>query len=164
MSIVLTPITLKLADSLHRCLDAVARERRHIALLEAPPLYHLRAYVLENLHSQNPHFVALDGDQVIGWCDIVRESLPSLAHAGVLGMGVAAEYRRQGLGQNLLNAALEQARAVGIERVELNVFASNMPAMGLYQKNGFLPEGCQHHKVCIDGQYQDMLQMARWLR
>ena len=44
------------------------------------------------------------------------------------GMGVVASHRRRGIGEATLVAALDAARAAGIERVTLEVLEQNLPA------------------------------------
>jgi ribosomal-protein-alanine N-acetyltransferase len=57
------------------------------------------------------------------------------AHITIL--AVHPQYHRQGLGQLLLYSLLETARDHGLERATLEVRASNVVAMSLYQKFGF---------------------------
>ncbi|HVO43677.1 MAG TPA: GNAT family N-acetyltransferase [Aggregatilineales bacterium] len=49
---------------------------------------------------------------------------------------VEPDFRRQGIGQALMQAALAWARQRGIEEIELDVLARN-PAKRLYEKLGF---------------------------
>lgn len=151
------------AEAFHRSLDAVARERRFLVSLEAPPLDDVRAFVAANLANGNPQFVALDGDAVVGWCDIVRSPLPVRRHCGTLGMGLLPAYRGQGLGAALLEATLEDARARGFLRVELHVRAGNAAAVALYGKAGFATEGILVRHVLVDGIFDDTLSMALFL-
>jgi ribosomal protein S18 acetylase RimI-like enzyme len=53
------------------------------------------------------------------------------------GMGVVARLRRRGIGEAMLTAALDAARAAGIERVTLEVLEQNIPARALYERLGF---------------------------
>jgi ribosomal protein S18 acetylase RimI-like enzyme len=46
-------------------------------------------------------------------------------------------FRRRGLGRELLAAAEELATSRGARTIALNVFATNQPAIGLYQAAGF---------------------------
>lgn len=93
-------------ESFHHALDAVARERKHLTMLEAFPLAQTRAFVLAMIERGDPHVVATAGDRVVGWCDISRHVFPSHAHRGNLGMGIVPAYRGQGLGGRLISAAL----------------------------------------------------------
>jgi len=55
-------------------------------------------------------------------------------------IAVAPEYRGRGLGRQLLEQVLEDARGRGAERVFLEMRFNN-PAVELYQKLGFVPIG-----------------------
>lgn len=59
------------------------------------------------------------------------------ARAWVGGMGVAAEARRGGVGEQLMRALLESARDAGVRRVQLEVLEPNTRARALYEKLGF---------------------------
>jgi GNAT superfamily N-acetyltransferase len=95
------PITGDDIEGFHRAVDAVARERKYLAFLEAPPLASAREFVLDNIAKGNPRFVAIADGGVVGWCDVVRQSRPIHAHAGVLGMGLLPPFRGQGHGRSL---------------------------------------------------------------
>ena len=57
--------------------------------------------------------------------------------AWVGGMGVASEARRQGVGEQLMRALLDSARACGARSVQLEVLEKNSGARALYEKLGF---------------------------
>jgi len=78
-------------------------------------------------------------------------------------MGVAAEHRGRGLGERLMRACIESARRQGLEKLELEVFASNAAARGLYRKMGFVEEGCLRRKRKFEGAYDDLVCMALFL-
>lgn len=162
-SVQILPIEEGHIESLHRALDSVAQERFYLALQEAPPLETLRAVILGNLARGIPEFVALDGDQVVGWCQISLFNREVFEHRGTLGMGVVQAYRRRGIGQRLVAHALQKAKDMGLERVELEVFASNAPAIALYEKMGFVTEGVKKRARKLDGLYDDIVQMALFL-
>ena len=148
-------------EGAHRCLDVVARERRHLALLEAPPLDATRAFIQSLLTGGGIHVVAVDANEtVVGWCDIVRDLRVGYRHSGRLGMGLLHEYRGKGLGAKLASAAIERGWDSGLERIELDVFASNARAIALYQKLGFVWEGVKRKARMLDDSYDDMVFMA----
>ena len=101
--------------------------------------------------------------EVVGWCDITRNRMEGFRHAARLGMGVLPAYRGAGLGRRLLTDTIDAAREMGIERVELEVFASNESAVALYRKLGFVVEGTKTHARKLDGEYDDDLIMALFL-
>ncbi len=160
MSIQIVPITEEHAEGFHACLDAVAREKMFLAQVEAMPLERVRAFVRENVTTGVAQFVALDRDTVVGWCDILAERAPALAHRGSLGMGVLATHRGGGIGRDLLAATIKQARANGITRIELEVRADNERAIKLYERMGFMLEARKLNGMRFDGVYYDSLQMS----
>ena len=64
-----------------------------------------------------------------------------LDEAEVLEIGVAPQYQRAGLARQLLLHAQQQLAQRGIERLMLEVRASNLPALGLYRALGFVEDG-----------------------
>jgi RimJ/RimL family protein N-acetyltransferase len=163
MSIQVRPISAEDAAAFHACLNSVARERIHLGFVQAPPLEAVRSFVLSNIERDNPQFVAVKDGEVIGWCDVTPSTLTGFTHAGQLGMGVRIDLRRKGVGGRLLAATLRKAAAKGLERVELEVYASNRPAIALYEKAGFLPEGIKKKGRKLDGVYDDVVCMALWV-
>lgn len=60
-----------------------------------------------------------------------------LDEAHLLNIGIAPDWQRQGLGAWLLAQVLAAARDQGARRIFLEVRASNLPALSLYQRCGF---------------------------
>jgi GNAT superfamily N-acetyltransferase len=76
---------------------------------------------------------ALDGSQVIG-----LGMLGARGQRGWIGgMGVIPERRREGIGRAILSGLLDEARRLGLKRVQLEVITTNEPAYRLYQSVGF---------------------------
>ncbi len=87
-----------------------------------------------------PTFVAVvDGEDA----GIVRgardDSRPDTAW--LISMWVAPEVRGQGVGEALIDAVVEWARAGGARRLLLDVGDHNRPAIALYARMGFEPNG-----------------------
>jgi RimJ/RimL family protein N-acetyltransferase len=159
----IVPIAEEHIDGFHACLDAVCRERRYLAMLQAPPLSSVRKFCRSNIEQGVPQMVALDGGIVVGWCDILPNSRDGFSHCGELGMGVSRDLRRQGIGIRLVAQTIARAREIGIERVELDVYASNQAAIALYEKLGFAVEGVKKRARKLDGVYDDVICMALFL-
>jgi RimJ/RimL family protein N-acetyltransferase len=160
MDVTIAPIAAEHVESFHRALDCVARERRYLTFLEAPPLDSTRAFVMDNIANGFPQFVALANGKAAGWCDILPESREVRAHCGVLGLGLLPEFRGKGHGAALLKATLGAARRIGLVRIELRVYADNARAIALYEKTGFEKEGVMRDACFIGGQYRDLILMA----
>jgi len=157
----IVPTEPRYLDSFRSTLDAVARERQFLALLEAPALERIQHFVGGILERGGVQFFALDkNDQVVGWCDINRHHTEGYRHSGVLGMGLLPDYRGRGIGTRLAVASINEARMNGIERIQLTVFASNRNAITLYRKLGFVEEGVRRRARLLDGRYDDSVEMA----
>jgi putative acetyltransferase len=163
MTVTIAPMTLAHAASFHACLDAVAREKRWLAQIEAPPLERIEAFVRDSVAADAAQFVALDGSTVVGWADIFPAWAHAVVHTGTLGMGLLPAWRGQGLGRALLLACIAKARAQGITRITLQARADNTAAIGLYEALGFRHEARLHNAMRFDGVYFDALQMSLWL-
>jgi ribosomal-protein-alanine N-acetyltransferase len=70
-------------------------------------------------------------------------------------VAVSPRLRGQGWGQKLMTAFLQDAREKGIATIYLEVRAGNIPAIGLYEKNGFTSVGLRK------GYYQNPKEDAR---
>jgi len=61
--------------------------------------------------------------------------------AEVLNLAVRPEARKKGIGEILLQAALEEVRNMGVTRIYLEVRESNTQAKSFYQNHGFAVTG-----------------------
>lgn len=154
------PVAEEHIQELHASLDCVARERRYLAFLEAPPLAETEAFVRKNIAQRNPQFGAVSDSRVIGWCDISPMERAVFAHRGSLGMGVIREFRGKGMGRRLIEVSLGAARAKGLMRIDLEVREDNVPAVSLYKRMGFMVEGVKRNAYYVDGSYFNLVTMA----
>lgn len=81
--------------------------------------------------------VAVGGSEVVGMLHIEA----SRFGFGTIGMAVARDWRRRGVGSALIAAAIEWARERGLHKLSLDVFPHNSGAIALYEKFGFVHEG-----------------------
>jgi ribosomal protein S18 acetylase RimI-like enzyme len=145
------------AAAIADCVDRVARERRHLAVTQGFTLEATKRYLESLTQNGGIHLSATDGGRVIGWCDVMPGSIEGLTHCGRLGMGLLSEYRGQGTGKRLVAAVIQAAREKGLEKIELEVFASNAAAIRLYESAGFGREGRKTNARKLAGQYDDLL-------
>lgn len=163
MSIEIVSIEEKYIEGFNQCLDSVARERRWLGAFEAFSLDKARDFVRRMIENDNPQFVALDGERVVGWIDIAPSHRAISPHIGFLGMGLHRDYRGQGLGSRLVQMALDKAKLKGMKRIELEVFDHNIGGIRLYEKFNFQHEGRKDRSALLDDGYTDLLIMGLWI-
>jgi RimJ/RimL family protein N-acetyltransferase len=126
---------------------SVADERRYLKALRRYP--HAAVFVAERADAA-----------IVGRLSIARDNHPASAHVADLGLMVAKDTRRQGVGRALLQAAVEWARAGGVRKLELHVFPWNEPALRLYEQFGFEREGYRKAHYHRAGEDVDAILMA----
>ncbi len=82
-------------------------------------------------------FVAQDGETVAGY--VGSQLVPP--EADMMNLAVGAQWRRQGVAQQLLNTLFSALREREITSLALEVRESNAAAQSLYEKNGFVLAG-----------------------
>ena len=159
-SIVILPVIPDWAESFRSCLDQVAREQKYFLMTEAPPLEKVRDFLLKINTAGHPHYCAMRGSEIVGWCNVKRNETPSRHHVGELSMGVHPDFRGQGLGRKLVQACLRECRLLNFERIELIVFSDNEGALHLYESFGFEIEGHLKDFARINGESKEALAMS----
>ncbi|HSS73541.1 MAG TPA: GNAT family N-acetyltransferase [Gaiellaceae bacterium] len=92
-------------------------------------------------HPDAAVFVAELDERIVGRLSVARDPHPASRHVADLGLMVAADARRRGIGHALLAEAADWARRVGVRKLELHVFPHNEQAIRLYERFGFVQEG-----------------------
>lgn len=107
--------------------------------------------------------VAVVAGEIVGYSRCEGRELKRFCHKVEFGVCVARELWGHGIGKNLLAQSIKWADQTGIEKMTLNVLASNEKAIELYQKRGFGIEGIlKRDRRHTDGQYHDTIVMARF--
>jgi RimJ/RimL family protein N-acetyltransferase len=102
---------------------------------------------------------------IVGHIDLRARPESSAVHRAMLGMGVHRAWRRRGLGAQLVTAALAWARDdTGIDWIDLEVLADNLPACTLYVRCGFTMVARIADLLRIDGDACDIAYMTRPVR
>jgi RimJ/RimL family protein N-acetyltransferase len=97
---------------------------------------------------------------LVGRLSVGRDPHPASAHVADVGLMVAIDARRQGVGTALLQAAVDWAREAGVRKLELHVFPWNEAAIALYDRFGFEREGYRQGHYRRGGEYVDAILMA----
>ncbi len=152
--------SIEKAESYNQAVKSVCKEGKYLGNSTGFPLEGTIKFVEKIIKNDETQFFAIDNDQVIGWYDIIPVPKEFHSHVGILGIGIIKDYRGQKIGQELLKKALKDAKNKGIEKVELEVFKSNLPAQNLYKKIGFEIEGVKKKSKKYQNQYEDVIIMG----
>jgi RimJ/RimL family protein N-acetyltransferase len=110
-------------------------------------------------------FGGVDGDKLAGIVGLAFEPREKARHKVTLfGMYVTEAYQHQGLGCQLVDAALDEARQhPRLKVIQLTVTAGNHAALALYQRCGFIQYGLEPLAVRVGVDYFDKIHMWREL-
>jgi RimJ/RimL family protein N-acetyltransferase len=109
--------------------------------------------------------VADAGGGIAGALSVEGGRFRKTRHVGEVGVSVARAWRRQGVARRLMEAAIGAARmSPELSRLSLRVFASNEPAIALYESLGFHVEGRRPAHLRIRGRDDDLILMGLPLR
>lgn len=146
-------------------IDSVARERRYLLNTEAHwGLDGQRQWLRSVERAGGATLVAESEDgEIVGWSDLSRSAAALSHHTATLGAGILDGWRDAGLGRALLTTIAEEARRLGLERLELHVRSTNARAIHLYESLGWRHEGTARRAYKQDGQYEDRIEMGLWL-
>lgn len=119
----------------------------------------------ERLGERQPgtmNLVAEREGEVIGHMGLEAYQKPRRKHVGTFGIAVAGQRQGQGVGSQLLQAAIDLAdNWLNLSRLELEVYTDNQAAIALYQKYGFVIEGTAIDHAFRNGKLVNSHYMAR---
>ena len=165
MKYTIRPLTITDSESYLALVNEIKDEGTYLFATLRFALEDTKKYVAAHESAGNPVLGGFDAEGgLLGWIDINIGGIQELAHIGTLGMGVRRDARGIGLGSALMDACLAQARGLGLEKIELEVFASNEAARALYKKKGFFEEGTRLKKRKFEGRYDDLVCMGFFVR
>lgn len=91
----------------------------------------------EELSNENSHFLVAVSDDVAGYIGVQE----ICGEAYITNVAVFGKYRKYGIGRALLKAACDGAKSRSCEFITLEVRESNIPAITLYESEGFEKAG-----------------------
>ena len=114
---------------------------------------------------RHPVLVAADDDgAVVGWGSLNPfNPRPAYGHVADFSVYVAREARGRGIGDALLGALEEWARALNYHKLVLAAFPDNAAGMRLYERHGFATVGIYREHGWLDGHWVDVIIMEKIL-
>ena len=106
---------------------------------------------------------AFVADELVGIVGLALEPREKARHKATLfGLYIVEAQRNGGLGQQLVQAVLDEARRHTFLRlIQLTVTAGNDPALKLYQRCGFIQYGLEPLAIRVGEAYFDKVHMWR---
>lgn len=83
--------------------------------------------------------VAIDDNTLVGYVG----SQTVIGESDMMNLAVSSNYRRMGIGENLVKELIHRLKLKGSNSLTLEVRQSNQNAISLYQKLGFVQVGCR---------------------
>ena len=105
--------------------------------------------------------VAEAPEGIVGRLSLSRDPHPASRHVADLGLMVAADWRRRGVGRALMLGAEEWARSAGVRKLELHVLPYNEAAIALYESLGYEREGVRRNHYRRGADLVDAVLMAK---
>jgi len=120
----------------------------------------------DNLEAEDSvWFTVFDGDKAVGNCSISsHRNHIKLKHRCDFAIAIEQEYCGCGLGTLLMKKAIDKAKELGFEQMELGTYADNEKGLALYRKMGFQEMGKNFRAFKLkDGTYIDEINMVLFL-
>ncbi len=150
-----------------RCITDAEREIAHKPgyFCSQPSEFDEQAVIQTIQSPQSIYLVAEHEGQVVAHAFLEAYTLKSLSHIADLNIAVHQGWQRKGIGKKLLEHIIKLAKSSSdIEKIQLNVRASNIMAISLYKKIGFQEEGRLKNRVKVNDHYIDDIVMGLELK
>lgn len=101
------------------------------------------------------HLLAFAEEKLVANAEVrrVTKSRKRELHVSELSISVAKDWRGQGIGREILQVLIHEARSMGLRVLTLTIFANNTKAIELYRKLGFKVAGEIPGAILYRGQY-----------
>lgn len=106
-------------------------------------------------------FVAVVDDEVVGWCGLDVPEMDKLSHTAELTLGVLEEYRGKGIGEHLMERAMDWAEERGLHKVYNSIPSVNDDAIEFLERHGWEVEAVRSDHYRIDGEFVDEVMMEK---
>jgi ribosomal protein S18 acetylase RimI-like enzyme len=133
--------TSELVDALNRLLPQLSSTPPTLTIGDVERILHSDASSL---------FVAKVGARIVGTLTLITFRIPTGRRAWIEDVIVDDSVRGEGIGERLMTAAIDEARARGARTIDLTSRPSREAANALYQKMGFEPRETNVYRLALD--------------
>jgi L-phenylalanine/L-methionine N-acetyltransferase len=118
--------------------------------------------VFEDLVGQGVLYIFESEGVPVGMFKLIRLQHRTSHIAYLGGLAIAPEQIGKGFGGAMMQAILDLGRELGLLRMELSTATSNVPAIRLYEKSGFVQEGVlrRYTHLQSEGRFLDEVMMS----
>lgn len=106
-------------------------------------------------------FVAENEGDLIGYIGLVGENMQKRSHIGRIVIGVSEKSKGKGTGTKLFEEVFNWIEGKHFSRLELTVIETNIVALNIYEKMGFIKEGKHIDSLIIDDKFVDEWSMYK---
>ncbi|WP_135823967.1 GNAT family N-acetyltransferase [Halorussus ruber] len=142
-----------------RVADAIEQDGALIRLNERES----RMFFVAEIRPEGDGEEAESDGEIVGWVHVHGFELPARSHTAELTVGVAPEYREQGVGGTLLERGIAWADEEDCIKVYQSLPATNEAALDMLDEHGWEREATRADHYEVDGELVDEVQMARRL-
>jgi ribosomal protein S18 acetylase RimI-like enzyme len=160
MDVTIRRVTVNDAQGVVDVINSVIQEGGLTALYPALTLEQEEAFIT-GLGPRSVMFVAETSGAILG-VQTIEPFAPytrAMDHVAVIGTYVYRNFRRKGVGRQLVDSTLRFAREQGYEKVIAYVRASNATAQAFYRQMGFVPKMMLERQIKIEDKYDDEVWM-----
>lgn len=163
-SVVLRTLRWEDLDDLLEMINSLVDERADIVRAERVSRVEeidWLAKALASLEKDETFYLVAEVDgKVIANSEIGRGRGGYDKHVGGVGIAIRKGFRDMGVGTEIMQALIGQARVMGLKVLWLSVFESNKRAIHVYEKVGFTQTGRIPRKFLRNGKYADEVIMT----
>lgn len=150
------------AINLYQCMTQIDKETQFMLYLPDERSFEtLKLY--EDIQQNYYIGVKKNDGTIVGYISLHISKIEKVKHIGYITTGLMEDYQQQGFATKMFDEMMKWAKSQGLRRLELTVLTHNNPAIGLYEKIGFMIEGIKRESIYMDGLYHDELYMAKML-
>jgi ribosomal protein S18 acetylase RimI-like enzyme len=103
----------------------------------------------KKIASKAARFEAWSDDRLVGLVAVYCNDLEKRI-AYITSVSVSRESMGRGIGESMMRQCIARVKALGMHQVSLEVASDNMPAIGLYEKSGFIAGRTKEPFVTMD--------------
>lgn len=105
--------------------------------------------------------IALEDEQIIARAELEGYYAARIRHRAKFSISVKKEYWNRGIGTEMINRIIEQAKKMKIRVIELEVISDNERGIHLYHKMGFVDIGIYKDYFNVNGLHKDAVLMQK---